>query len=78
MSIRTWRAEPLDVKVIEFLESKGALTDDDLFGLLKEAYDDVGFGELNKVLLRLEIEGRIRVSSSVKGKRRVELREKKE
>ncbi|MDH5461687.1 MAG: hypothetical protein OEX09_05650 [Candidatus Bathyarchaeota archaeon] len=78
MSIRTWRAEPLDVKVIEFLESKGALTDDDLFGLLKEAYDDVGFGELNKVLLRLEIEDRIRVSSSVKGKRRVELREKKE
>jgi len=66
------------VKVIEFLESKGALTDDDLFGLLKEAYDDVGFGELNKVLLRLEIEDRIRVSSSVKGKRRVELREKKE
>jgi hypothetical protein len=68
----------LDVKIIEFLESKGALTDDDLFGLLKEAYDDVGFGELNKVLLRLEIEGRIRVSSSVRGKRRVELREKKE
>ena len=68
----------MDVKVIEFLESKGALTDDDLFGLLKEAYDDVGFGELNRVLLRLEIEGRIRVSSLVRGKRRVELREKRE
>jgi hypothetical protein len=63
---------------MEFLESKGALTDDELFDLLKEAYKDVGFGELNRVLLRLEIEGRIRVASSVKGKRRVELRERKE
>lgn len=68
----------MDVKVVELLESKGALTDEDLFGLLRETYDDVGFGELNKVLLRLEIEGRIRVSSSVRGKRRVELRERKE
>jgi hypothetical protein len=68
----------LDVKIVEFLESKGALTDDELFDLLKEAYKDVGFGELNRVLLRLEIEGRIRVASSVKGKRRVELRERKE
>jgi len=68
----------LDVKVVELLESKGGLTDEELFGLLREAYEDVGFGELNRVLLRLEIEGRIRVSSSVRGKRRVELREKRE
>jgi Fe2+ or Zn2+ uptake regulation protein len=68
----------LDVKIVEFLENKGALTDDELFDLLKEAYDNVGFGELNRVLLRLEIEGRIRVSSSIKGKRRVELRERKD
>jgi Fe2+ or Zn2+ uptake regulation protein len=68
----------LDVKVVEFLESKGALTDDELFGLLREAYEGVGFGELNRVLLKLEIEGRIRVSSLVRGKRRVELREKRE
>lgn len=68
----------MDVKIVEFLENKGALTDDELFDLLKEAYDNVGFGELNRVLLRLEIEGRIRVSSSIKGKRRVELRERKD
>jgi hypothetical protein len=67
----------LDVKVVELLVSKGPLNDDELLGLLREAYGDVGFGELNKVLLRLEIEGRIRVSSLVRGKRRVELREKK-
>jgi len=78
LSIRTWRAEPLDVKVVEFLQSKGDLTDDELFDLLREAYENVGFGELNRVLLKLEIEGRIRVSRSVRGKRRVELREKKE
>ena len=63
---------------MEFLESKGALTDDELFDLLRAAYGDVGFSELNRVLLRLEIEGRIRVSSSVRGKRRVELREEKD
>jgi hypothetical protein len=68
----------LDVRIVEFLESKGALTDEDLFDLLKESHKDVGFGEMNRALLRLEIEGRIRVSSSVKGKRRVELREKKD
>lgn len=66
------------MKVVEFLESKGALTDDELLGLLREVYNDVGFGELNKVLMRLEIEGRIRVSSLVRGKRRVELSEKRE
>ena len=68
----------MDVKILELLESKGALTDDELFGLLREVYDDVGFGELNRVLLKLEIEGRIRVSSLVRGKRRVELRKKRE
>ena len=66
------------MKVVEFLESKGALTDDELFGLVREVYEDVGFGELNRVLLRLEIEGKIRVSSMARGKRRVELREKRE
>ncbi len=68
----------MDLKVVEFLESKGALADDELFDLLRAAYGDVGFGELNRVLLRLEIEGKIRVSSMARGKRRVELRERKE
>ena len=68
----------MDVKVVELLESKGALTDDELLGLLREVYGDVGFGEMNRVLLRLEIEGRIRVSSLMRGKRRVELRERRE
>ncbi|NIP67441.1 hypothetical protein GWN63_05215 [Candidatus Bathyarchaeota archaeon] len=75
MSVRTWRAEPLDVKIVEILEDKGALTDEELLDSLRESYEDVAFGELNTVLLRLEIEGKIHVSSAVRGKRRVELRE---
>ena len=68
----------MDVKVVELLKSKGALSDSELLGLVKESYGDLGVGELNKVLLRLEIGGRIRVSSSTRGKRRVELREERE
>ncbi|NIV68270.1 hypothetical protein GWN43_05420 [Candidatus Bathyarchaeota archaeon] len=63
------------MKIVEILEDKGALTDEELLDSLRESYEDVAFGELNTVLLRLEIEGKIHVSSAVRGKRRVELRE---
>ena len=65
--------------VVEVLKRKGALSDDDLLGSLKETgFEDVSFGQLNKVLLRLEVEGIVYVSSLARGKRRVELRERKE
>lgn len=79
MSVRTWRGHPLETVVVEVLGRKGALSDVDLLGFLREAgFGDVGFGELNRVLLRLEIEGVVYVSSLARGKRRVELRERKE
>ncbi len=78
MSAATWRGHPLDTVVIEVLQRKGALNDEDLLGFLREAgFGDIGFGELNRVLLRLEIEGIVYVSSLARGKRRVELRERK-
>lgn len=65
--------------IVEVLKRKGALSDDDLLGSLKETgFEDVSFGQLNKVLLRLEVEGIVYVSSLARGKRRVELRERKE
>ena len=73
MSIRTWKSHPIDLAIVESLERKGALTDVELFGLLRERYRSVGFGSFNRVLMRLEIEGRVHVSSLIKGKRRVEL-----
>ena len=65
--------------IVEVLKRKGALSDDDLLGSLKETgFEDVSFGQLNKVLLRLEVEGIVYVSSLARGKRRVELRDRKE
>ncbi len=43
---------------------------------LKGTHEGVGFNELNKTLMRMEIEGTIYVSDRTKGKRRVELVEK--
>ncbi len=73
MSIRTWKPHPIDLAIVESLERKGALTDIELFDLLRDRYGSVGFGSFNKVLMRLEIEGKVHVSSLIKGKRRVEL-----
>jgi len=76
MSIRTWKPHPIDLAIVESLERKGALTDIELFDLLRERYGSVGFGSFNKVLMRLEIEGKVHVSSLIKGKRRIELAKK--
>ncbi|TEU05230.1 hypothetical protein E3I90_04670 [Candidatus Bathyarchaeota archaeon] len=73
MSIKTWKPHPIDLAIVESLERKGALTDIELFDLLRDRYGSVGFGSFNKVLMRLEIEGKVHVSSLIKGKRRVEL-----
>jgi len=73
MSIKTWRSHPLDTAVIETLERKGPLTDVELYDLLKESYEDIGFGNLNKTLMKMEIEGKVYVSTLARGKRRVEL-----
>jgi hypothetical protein len=78
MSIKTWKPHPLYTTIVEILERKGSLTDVELYDLVKESYEGIGFGNLNKTLMRMEIEGKIYVSSLTKGKRRVELIERKE
>lgn len=78
MSIKTWKPHPLYTTIVEILERKGPLTDVELYDLLKESYEAIGFGDLNKTLMRMEIEGKIHVSTLTKGKRRVELIERKE
>jgi Fe2+ or Zn2+ uptake regulation protein len=59
--------------IIELLESKGPMTDMELFNVLKETHEDIGFRTLNQTLMKMEIEGKIHVSSLTRGKRRVEL-----
>lgn len=75
--MKTWVSHPIKTQIRELLERKGPMTDIELFDLVKGTHDGVGFSELNKNLLRMEIEGTIYVSARTKGKRRVELVEKK-
>jgi hypothetical protein len=71
--MKTWVSHPLKTQIQEFLERKGPMTDIELFDLIKGSNDGIGFSELNRTLLRMEIEGIIYVSARTKGKRRVEL-----
>ena len=63
--------------IVELLGKRGPLTDIELYDLLKESHGDIGFGNLNQTLMRMEIEGKVHVSTLTRGKRRVELVEGK-
>jgi len=54
------------------------MTDEELFNLLKETHDDLGFGMLNKTLMQMEVQGKVYVSALTKGKRRIEAVKRKE
>lgn len=77
MSIRTWKPHLLHIVIIELLESKGPMTDIELLNIIKENNEDIGFRTLNQTLMKMEIEGKIHVSSLTRGKRRVELKKTK-
>ena len=70
---KVWGPRPLNLAVVEALQRKGPLTDGDLLDQVKESYGEISFRELNSALLKLEINGVLRVSRLMKGKRRVEL-----
>jgi Fe2+ or Zn2+ uptake regulation protein len=70
---KVWGPRPLNLAVVEALQRKGPLTDGDLLDQVRETYGEISFRELNSILLKLEINGILRVSRLMKGKRRVEL-----
>jgi hypothetical protein len=70
---RVWGPRPLNLAVVEVLQRKGPLADIDLLDEVKESYGELSFRELNSVLLKLELNGILRVTRLMKGKRRVEL-----
>ena len=78
LGVRIWHPHPLDLTILEILEKKGAMTDEELFSVLRETREDLGFGVLNKTLMNMEVQGKVYVSSLTKGKRRVELVKRKE
>jgi hypothetical protein len=73
LPIKTWKTHPAYYFLLEILKKKGALTDAELFEELSEEFKDLGFKDFNELLMRLEISGRIRTASMVRGKRRIEL-----
>jgi len=78
LASKTWKTRPVDAFILESLSRKSAVTDADLFDMVNEEFEDVGFADFNRYLMNLEIEGKIYVSSLTKGKRRVELVKKRE
>lgn len=70
---RVWSPRPLSLAIVEVLEKKGALTDLDLHKELKSDFGEVSFRELNRDLMKLELNGILRVSRLMRGKRHVEL-----
>ncbi len=71
--MKTWKTRPAYFVLIEVLQKKGDMTDDDLFAQLKDEFEDLGFKDFNDLLLKLEVSGKIRTSSMARGKRRIEL-----
>jgi len=73
MPIKIWKTRPAYFVILEILNKKGDMTDDDLFSQLKDEFDDLGYKDFNAILMRLEVSGKIRTTSMSRGKRRVEL-----
>jgi len=63
--------------VLDVIGRKGPLTDDELLREVRNGKDDLSFRELNEILMKLEVNGLVRVSRQMKGKRRVELVEQR-
>jgi hypothetical protein len=72
-TVKTWKIRPAYFVVLEILNKKGDMVDDDLFSQLKEEFEDLGYKDFNDILMRLEVSGKIRTTSMSRGKRRVEL-----
>jgi hypothetical protein len=72
-AVKTWKTRPAFFVLLEILNKKGDMVDDDLFNQLKEEFDDLGYKDFNDILIQLEVSGKIRTTSLSRGKRRIEL-----
>lgn len=70
-----WDAQPLYTSIVEALLKRGGeVTDTELYKALKRAHKDLSFREVNKALMRLEVDGVLHVFNLMKNKRRIEFR----
>jgi DNA-binding HxlR family transcriptional regulator len=69
-----WPVVPLQTVIVESLtRNNNAMFDDELQRVIQGIYGDLTRRELNKALMRLELNGLIHVSVVTKQRRRVEL-----
>ncbi|MGQ4834592.1 MAG: hypothetical protein ACP6IS_11960 [Candidatus Asgardarchaeia archaeon] len=74
MGSKDWPSIPLTVLILDILEKhKGVLLDNELMNSLTRIYGDVSPNELNKALMKLEIDGIIHVSYITKTRRKIEI-----
>ncbi len=73
LPIKTWKTHPAHIILLEILQRKGACTDAELFEELTDEFKDLGFKDFNELVMRLEISGKIRMTSVSRGKKRIEL-----
>jgi hypothetical protein len=73
MPTKTWKTLPPYFTLISLLQKKGAVTDTELYEALTDEFEDLGYKDFSELLMKLEIGGKIRVTSMSRGKRRVEL-----
>ena len=71
--MRIWQPLPLHIVIIEILQRKGTSIDDDLLKEIKKSYGDISSREFYDALMRLELQGLIRVYKLTKGKYNIEL-----
>ncbi len=73
MVTKIWKTHPVHYVLLEILKKKGSMTNVELFNALTEELKDLGLKDLNELLMRLEIGGKIRTTSMARGKKRIEL-----
>jgi len=77
MDMSTWKIHPVYLTIVEILQEKKSITDEELLEMLKAFYTEIGLDDLNRSLIAMEISGLIHVSSLTKGRRLIQLREKR-
>ena len=72
MSVKIWKTHSVNDFILKTLKKKTAITEKELFAVFSKEFEDLGYKDFNKILMNLEIAGRIRTTSMKRGKRRIE------
>jgi hypothetical protein len=62
-----WYPRPIRNSIVEILEERGAMSTDELEKKLKEEYEGLTSSELDKELMRLELNGIVTITSLGRG-----------